>query len=517
MKKTREDYIEKHPTKIEGLKDLTEFLSLINSTINDIRKSDQKKYSLLSSIFNCFYENKTISLPRKAIYEYIHQDILKYKNKMLISFVENGTNSMDIISEENFLKKTHSIISRNKCLIEHFDNQNVDKISLDINFIMTHKNLLLKNVFGKEVIIASMLPSLKLKNPRKIKNSSNPMKEQYLNNSQEIIKDDTDINEDDFEIEIIDSDQEQEQEQEETDMTEPKKEKKNNVNEVKDFYNANSNSKIININNINNLSGSSSKIEEIQYLNKKRKSHRNHTRKGLRSNKKNNSINSSEEKYDSYIRELLDDEEEDDKQKKGEKGETIAEKEILSLIEEGKIYLSLFNDDDLLKEIQSKKNNSNNPEENDDIFFKNLLLNYQDGDTLKSYLNMINDDYGEFKKSIKSLIDYKNSLNNNSSGDKFMTKFSIMNKIILGKEKCSILIDKIIVKLKQLILEYNFIKKVLNNIDENKSDLFQRFKDAVISTSNKEEKENYVNDLKKKLLEELNKALIIRKETVQNK
>ena len=151
---------------------------------------------------------------------------------------------------------------------------------------------------------------------------------------------------------------------------------------------------------------------------------------------------------------------------------------------------------------------------------------------MKSYLNMINDDYGEFQNSIKSLINYKNSLNNNSSGDKFMTKFSIMNKIILGKEKCSIsimnkiilgkekcsiLIDKIVIKLKQLILEYNFIKKVLNNIDENKSDLFQRFKDAVISTSNKEEKENFVNDLKKKLQEELSKALIIRKETVQNK
>jgi len=57
----------------------------------------------------------------------------------------------------------------------------------------------------------------------------------------------------------------------------------------------------------------------------------------------------------------------------------------------------------------------------------------------------------------------------------------------------------------------------LNNIDENKSDIFQRFKDVVISTTNKEEKENYVNDLKKKLQEELSKALIIRKEPVQNK
>lgn len=507
MKKTREE-----STKIEGLKDFTEFLSLINSTINDIRQSDQKKYSLLSSILNCFYENKTISLPRKTIYEYIHQDILNYKNKMLISFVENGTNSMDIISEENFLKKTYSIISRNKCLIQHIDNENVDTISLDINFIRAHKNLLLRNVFGKDEKIANMLPSLKLKNPRKMKNLSNPMKDQYLNNSsQEIIKDDnTDINEDDFEIEIIENDQDQEQEQEETDMTEPKKEKKNNINEAKDFYNANP--KII---NINNISGSSSKTEEIQYLNKKRKSHRNQSQKRLGYNKKNNSINSSEEKYDSYIREILDEEDEDDKQKKSKKKETIAEKEILSLIEEGKIYLSLFNDNDLLKEIESKKNNSNNPEENDEFFIKNLLLNYQNGDTLKSYLNMINDDYGEFQSSIKSLIEYKNSLNNNTSGDKIMAKFSLMNKIILGKEKCSILIDKIVVKLKQLILEYNFIKKVLNNIDENKSDIFQRFKGVVSNTSNKQEKENYVNDLKMKLQEELSKALIIRKETVQ--
>ena len=489
MKKIREDHIEKQSTKFEGLKDLNDFLSLINSTINDIRKSDQKKYSLLSSIFNCFYENKTISLPRKIIYEYIHQDILNYKNKMLISFVENGTNSMDIISEENYLKKTHSIISRNKCLIQHIDNQNVDKISLDINFIKAHKNLLFRNVFGKDTKLPNTFPSLKLKNPRNLKYSSNSMNNQYLNNSQEIIKDDTDINEDDFEIEIIES--EQEQEQEETDMTEPKKEKKNNINEVKDFYNINS--KIININNnsnINNISVSSSKTEEIQYLNKKRKSHRNHARRRLKYNKKNNSINSSEEKYDSYIRELLDEEEEEDKKKKGEKEETIAEKEILSLIEEGKIYLSLFNDNDLLKEMESRKNN--NPEENDEIFIKNLLLNYQNGDTLKSYLNMINEDYGEFQNSIKSLIDYKNSLNNNSSGDKFLAKFSIMNKIILGKEKCSILIDKIVVKLKQLILEYNFIKKVLNNIDENKSDIFQKFKDAITSISNKQEKENYV-------------------------
>ena len=111
---------------------------------------------------------------------------------------------------------------------------------------------------------------------------------------------------------------------------------------------------------------------------------------------------------------------------------------------------------------------------------------------------MINNDNEEFQNSIKSLIEYKNSLKDNSSGDNAMIKFSIMNKIIFGKEKCNILIDKIIANLKQLILEYKFIEKVLNNIDENKSDIFQIFKETVTNISNKQEKENYVSDLKKK-------------------
>ena len=59
-----------------------------------------------------------------------------------------------------------------------------------------------------------------------------------------------------------------------------------------------------------------------------------------------------------------------------------------------------------------------------------------------------------------------------------------MNKIIFVKEKCSILIDKIVFKLEKLILEYNFIKKPLNNINENKCDIFQRFKEMATNISN---------------------------------
>ena len=64
------------------------------------------------------------------------------------------------------------------------------------------------------------------------------------------------------------------------------------------------------------------------------------------------------EKYnESFIREFLvkEEKDEDDKLKKDEKEETIAEKEILSLIEEGKIYFSLLSGIILIKEIKSKK------------------------------------------------------------------------------------------------------------------------------------------------------------------
>ena len=121
---------------------------------------------------------------------------------------------------------------------------------------------------------------------------------------------------------------------------------------------------------------------------------------------------------------------------------------------------------------------------------------------------MISEDFSEFQKGIKSLIEYKTSLNE-SNDNKFLTKLSMLNKIILNKEKCCILIDKIIVKIKQLLLEYKFIKKVLNSISENNSDIYKKLKDIASNTNNDQEKESYMNNLKSKLQDELIKALIL--------
>ena len=491
--------------------EIDKFLSEINSYILEIRNSDQKQYSILSSIFNCFYENKKTSLPKQIIFEYIHQDVINYKRKMIVSFVENGTNSMEIIDENNYIKKTHSIISRNKCLVQDINNQ----ISIDMNFIQVHRNLIYRNLFGKDGKLFT-LNQLKIKKFRKPRiNISDNMNTKIGLNRDNQKEESIDV--DDYEIEIVES------EQDETDSTELKKANKTfsyNNNIKSEINNITKNNIIPDSNdlantNINNSINLSKKNTDIHFLNKKRKS-----RKPIIYNKKD-IINEGKEdnykdifnklieedlnnKFDEKSNEMKDIEEENTKEKKEE---IIAEKEILSLMEEGKIFLSLFKDKELLNEFE----NQNNTTDESDSFIKSILLSYQNEDTLKKYLNILNDDYTEFQKSLKSLINYKCSLDD-SNNNKFLTKFSIMNKIILGKEKCSLLIDKIVIKLKQLILEYNFIKKVLKNIDNNKTEIFMKFKDIMTNNSNKQEKDNYVNNLKTQLQDELSKALILGKD-----
>ena len=532
MKLREEKLIQKQHEKPSSQSDINSFLSQVNSKINEIRKYEQKKYSLLSSIFNCFYENQTLTLPLKVIYEYIYQDLMKYKNKMIISFVVNGTNSKETITENNYYKKTSSIITKNKCLILLLDNQKGDRISIDTNFVKSHKRLLFGNLFGKDEM-SSHLSSLKSIKPKS--SSSETYENKILNNTTtEINNNDEILSENDFEIEIIDT------EQEDVAMAPAptsRKDSKKNVNCSKRLYSPSSEK--MNINNMNHSFSNKSETD-FQYLKKKRKSRnfklnkiKEFTERKKRKYKKrlistiDNIENNSKEKDEITFKNQIeidindnkDKEKEKEKDKEKEKkkekekekekdkdnennDEIILEKEIISLLENGKMFLSLFKDKNALSELKHKKNNF----EGEDPFIKSVLVNYQNGDNMQSYMNMISEDFNEFQKSIKSLIEYKASLNE-SSENKFLAKLSVLNKIILNKEKCCILIDKIIIKIKQLLLEYKFIKKVLNNISENNSEIYKKLKD--IASNNDQEKESYINNLKSKLQDELIKALIL--------
>ena len=243
----------------EEHKEIDKFLSKINSTITEILKSEHKKYSILSLVLNCFYENKSLSLPKQTIFEYIHQDILKNKGKMIVSFVANGTNNMGIINENNYKKKTYNILAKNKCFEKGIGNY----VSINMNFIKTHKNLLYRNLFGID-------ESAK----KKIKKLKRPKIKKKGENREKIVEKEK-VDEDDFEIEILESDQE------ETEITVLKKDnfkstndKNQNNNNIADInknppYNPNTNI-ITNISK-SNIINIAQKKPDVLCLNKKRK------------------------------------------------------------------------------------------------------------------------------------------------------------------------------------------------------------------------------------------------------
>lgn len=482
--------------------EINTFLSEINSTITEIRNTENKQYSILSCILNCFYENSVLSLPKDTIFNYIRQDVINYKGKMLVSFVDNGTNNKDTIDENNYIKKTNNILSRNKCLVLDANN----RISIDIHFIEEHKNLMYRNLFGKETKLITKYMQLKKPRKPKIRNLGINMENDNSKGNKE------NKGETDYEIEIVGS------EQDDTDNTDLNKRKNSLNNNISTFNYKNNSQKTKNNyslesdnTDVNGLN-SPSKIQETLYLNRKRKSKRRLVFKKKHdsgaenkdiANKIYNTLVVNEENI------ILDDKSEDisnikDSDSSEKKVEIKSEKEILTFIEEGKMFLSLFKDKELMSELSKQKNNMNES----DSYVKSILMNYQTDETFKKSLISLNTDYNEFEKNLNSLINYKYTIND-SNNNKFMKQFSIINKIISGKEKCNLLIDKMITKLRQLILEYNFLKKVLNNVDANKADAFQKFKDIINNVSNKPDKENYTSDLKSLLQNELRKAIVL--------
>ena len=434
--------------------EIEEFLTKIHSLITNIRKEEGKQYSLLSCIFNCFYENKKLTLSKLTINDYIHQDVCTYKNKMIVSFVENGTNSMETINESNYLKKFQTIISRNKCLVVQGDN-----ISIDLDFVHNHKLLIYRNLFGKEIdIVKSSLKKRKIKTslgPKKIVKNIKKISAfaPHVNNSNRGLG--MGALENDYEIGIVET------ENDDTDITHKKI-----YPRIPPLYNNRPDYTDYNINQLNYINNNNNKftneLRRPQFLEKKRRS-------------------------EIYIKKDIDPDER-------------------SVIENGKFFLSLFKDKEMLNIIEQQ----NKSMDNNDNYVRRLLQNYENGSYLKNYLLMLNVDFNEFQRSIKNLIIAQESLNK-SENDKFLVKFTVMNNIIMAKEKCNLLIDKIIIKLKQLILEYNFIKKVLGNIDVNKNNNFMKFKEVMSNVTKKQEKENYFGEVKSKLQEELSNAIIIGK------
>ena len=304
MKEDKEEKNEIEPENsliTQGKPDLDKFLLEINTNISEVRKSDNKKYSILSCILNCFYEKHVKLLPKQIIFDYIKQDIINYKGKMIVSFVDNGTNNKDIVDENNYIRKTYNILSRNKCLVEDYNNQ----ISIDMNFIEEHKNRMYKNLFGKD---GQQCPKSKIKKitkrPRFIHNIINKKKENNKNNKYD--------EDDDYEIEIVEN-----EEEESVDRELQKEGKYTKINSIK------KNNKKLNINKISLLDGYNSddqnimskstiKIQDSIYLEKKRKRKNLNKIQKKEKAEENKKIKEEELSYSKLINKIIDNDENED-------------------------------------------------------------------------------------------------------------------------------------------------------------------------------------------------------------
>ena len=342
-KQNLKEYKEEH-------KEIEQFLSQINSNRNEILKSDNQKYSILSSIFNCFYEHKALSLPKQTIFDYVRQDAIKNKGRMIVSFVINGTNSMQIIDENNYIKKTSNILSKNRCLVIDINNN----ISIDMDFINTHANLINRNLFGNNgKVFNSPIELTKIKKPKTARKVNNLKKENTKANLEAGY-----LSQDDYEIEILES------EQDETDNTELKKDNliSSNDNIIinstpkfhKKYLSPNINkSKIINDDDNDNDAINISKGEEKLFLRKKRNRNKNPVKIKIR--EKANDI--KEETVYGKNNEILDFQNSSNssiflkakkEKKKKNKGKGNVGKDLLSFIDDGKLFLSLIQDKELI-------------------------------------------------------------------------------------------------------------------------------------------------------------------------
>lgn len=466
----------------ESRLEIKEFLSKVHMMILSMRRTEGEKYSILSLVLNCFYESKNTILSKNEIFQYIRQDIKINRNKMVTSFVINGTNSKEVIHEENYQRKTQGILIKNKCLIQLGN----DMFCLNLNFIKSHKSLLFKNIFGKDLYSDTRQKRKKSKSnldmtSATIKSGNNPRR--YMSKALSAEK-----SADDFDIEIIGS------EHEDTKLMEKKRYEDTECS----------------------LKEETSKIERI--LNKKRNrgridSDRETIDDIIMKNKKiklETSIRSQIVTPSPKDREFTKNT--PTKKQNLKNFEITAGKEITSILDNGKDFLSLFDNEDILKELSQI---GDNDDDNDD-YVKNLLKTYQKRDnTLKKYLTLLDTDYAEYQRCLESLSKYRHTLY-----DKFTTPTNIignMNKIIVGKEKCNLIIDKIIIKLKQLILEFNFIKKIICAFHENDNvkNVIDKFKDVIRNDLNKKEKEDYFNNLRINLKAGINKVLVDDKKFIE--
>ena len=141
---------------------------------------------------------------------------------------------------------------------------------------------------------------------------------------------------------------------------------------------------------------------------------------------------------------------------------------------------------------------------------KEFLSNYKDDHLILNFLNNAMEEYMKFNKIIEYFMNNKE--NNFDSEEEFNDIFNkeldILENFKIKRIKCSLLISKIITKLSQFLLEYNFIVETINKIYEidKNCDALKNMLDLIDINKNILSKE-YIKHFEKLLINEFDNAI----------
>lgn len=427
--------------------DMPSFLKKIKCKIDKIKSGKKnKRYTLISCIFLCFLEKKKKILDKKEINDFIKKEIMENSNKIISGHIKNKKNESDLLTQRNYYPKLYQMLVRNRCFTKVIDMEsNNEQIQLNEEYIISRRHTLFRHFFGQSLCsINKKLLNTKRRH-RKFEKSVSAIK------SKKTTKTENKINK--FH-KIKKNTNPKENSQHEVDSTAISS-KESEVKSKKEDELNNSNSIFT-----DNDKEEEKKVEAAEkklFLKQKRKSP-----SSIDSNENSlimplfadNGFSGNESKKNSKY------EHKKEKEKEGmtPKPSNSVDKKINHIINKGKDFISSLNEPKFIDTLKNK-----------DIFRKNgyALLNYKD-DTIVNFLNNALKDYNKFNKYLKYFMN-NNKGSNLDSKDKnniFEKSSEIFEDLDIKNVKCSLIISRIITKLSQFILEYDFIVEVIKEIFE---------------------------------------------------
>lgn len=435
-------------------------LRQIKKNIDKIKSIKNKKYSLLSCIFLCFYQKKKRILDKNEINDFIKKEIKFNKNKIVMSCTKSKES---IVTQKTYYRKLNQILKESKYFIKviNMELDSEDQLKLNEDFIISHKKNINIKLFGRHSNEDKPKRKSKIKNRKKVKSKRRKFKNCLTVGRHDKIDDENNENTEKNNkllFNVINSDNNEKNK--EKPMFYPVKENEKEFKKVKFFTTKHQNSEI--------------ESKKITYLNKKRKNIFVTIRPNLKPSPKENNLimpKFVDSSYDIKINIKTEKEEEYAFNKSNinyRKYEIVSSsnKEISYINNLANQFVLNLKSPRLVNAIKSGK-----------LYIKmngQILLNYEEEPIINNLLKATMREYLKFCEYIKYLMGNKNELSDLDDNNDYLSfnkEKLIVDSFKTIKKKCSFIINKIIIRLTQFITEYDFIVGVIKDLYEHENNL----------------------------------------------